>query len=254
MSEMQDQQTPTQQASQVTIRPMTWADVDQVVEEFNNTWSSKDSGEAQISLLNARHFVLRYLTETTNARVAELDGKFMGVALMRVQGQPLLFSQAQAELDMVDRRLSDSVLGRKNLRRITIWHGLEDGVEAQSKEADASQAELKLFVVSQAARGRGVGGKLWRDMLSQLDSKGVQRFFLHTDSACDVSYYDHIGMERVAARIAADQAESIQDGNFYDDIFIYAAPLSQQLQRWGMGANQQESASGESTESGGDKQ
>ena len=47
----------------------------------------------------------------------------------------------------------------------------------------------------------------------------VARFYLHTDSSCDVSFYDHKGLTCIAARYAADHPE---DGTDMDDIFIYA--------------------------------
>lgn len=48
---------------------------------------------------------------------------------------------------------------------------------------------------------------------------GVEWYYLHTDSSCDVGFYDHHGMQRVLTRLAADHPE---DGD-EDDLYIYAA-------------------------------
>ena len=79
--------------------------------------------------------------------------------------------------------------------------------------------ELELFIVNPDVRGHGVGGQLWRRMQEHFAAWDVPAFYLHTDSDCDVSFYDHKGLNCIAARYAADHPE---DGADMDDIFIYA--------------------------------
>lgn len=230
---------------QVIIRPMCWHDVDQIVDEFNRTWGEGETVSTDIAELNARHFVLHYLIGTSRARIAELDGRFMGVTLLAMGGQPLLFESAQSSLEAVDAQLEVTPEGQQNLSRMIFWQRLEDEAEAKSGVLNYAQAELKLFLVSADARGHGVGALLWKDMLSYLQEQGANAFFLHTDSSCDVSYYDHIGMDCVASRMGADHPdERSQRGDFYDDIFIYAANLSQQIERWGMQDKQEQLPTG----------
>ncbi|RBP98959.1 GNAT family N-acetyltransferase [Bifidobacterium xylocopae] len=223
------------QGLSVGIRDMTWADVDRVVREFDRTWSQNDSDDPTIGSLDARHFVMHYLVGSTRARIAELDGRFMGVTLLGVAGRPVRFERSRGGLEDVDSRLAGSPEGARSLRKMESWHHLEDAVEDSAGVRDQAGAELKLFLVSADARGHGVGGALWRDMLDYLRGEGVERFFLHTDSSCDVSYYDHIGMERLAARWGADHPEEVDERDgFYEDIFIYAAPVAEQAARWGL--------------------
>ncbi|BDR53406.1 N-acetyltransferase [Bombiscardovia nodaiensis] len=233
-----------QEAGQVTIRDMREEDIQQIVDEFNNTWSMKDSDGDDISALDAQHFVMHYLSGTTRGRVAQMGGRFMGVTLLSVDQEPLVVPDAASRLEAVDAQLKASAEGSKNLANMRVWHRLEEDVEAGIGINESAQAELKLFLVSSRARGHGVGGKLWRDMLAHLDERDVERFYLHTDSSCDVSFYDHIGMECLAARMGADHPEEADDrGGFYDDIFVYASPVSQQLDRWGLSMSSQEPTS-----------
>ncbi|AKV55000.1 hypothetical protein AB656_00475 [Bifidobacterium actinocoloniiforme DSM 22766] len=219
----------------VSLRDMTWEDLDQVADEFERTWSQADSDGESLSRLESRHFVLRYLLTTSRARVACLDGRFMGVTLLGLAGQPILFPQAPAQLTQADAALSASDQGARTLERMQAWHRLEERVEDSIEVRSSAQAELKLFLVAAQARGHGVGGLLWRDMLAYLGQAGVKRFFLHTDSSCDVSYYDHIGMERAAARWSADHPEETDErSGFYEDIFVYAASVADQQARWGL--------------------
>jgi GNAT superfamily N-acetyltransferase len=237
-----------EQTGHIAIRSMTSQDVEYIVDEFERTWSEEETSGAAISRLDARHFVMRYLLGTTRARIAELDGRFMGVTLLSVDGLPLVWDEAQVKLREVDAQLEATSVGRENLAKIRFWHRIEDDVEVESHVLNYAQAELKLFLVSADARGHGVGSLLWKDMLIYLRDKGVQSFFLHTDSSCDVSYYDHIGMNQVAARMGTDNPdEAPMRGTFYDDIFIYAADVDKQLVYWGLKENVIQNQLGESS-------
>ena len=78
---------------------------------------------------------------------------------------------------------------------------------------------------------------LGRDTLVHLDQAGIERFYLHTDSSCDVGFYDHQGMERLAELKGRDHAafagrDPSDDPQFFegiDDIFIYASRVSDLL-------------------------
>jgi N-acetylglutamate synthase and related acetyltransferases len=62
------------------------------------------------------------------------------------------------------------------------------------------EAEVVLFVVSPAARGMGVGRRLFNHMLGVFHDAGLREYFLFTDSTCDVGFYDHRGLIRKAER------------------------------------------------------
>ena len=157
----------------VTYRPMRWNDLDDIVREFDRTWGQCSAAAGTpVSMQISRHFVLHYLEPTTRAIIAELDGRFMGVTLSRVAGEPLAFPQAKQELAAINGELNRSTLGTKTLSETEQWHEMELRMER-----------------------------------------------LHTDSSCDVSFYDHKGLNCIAARYAADHPE---DGADMDDIFIYA--------------------------------
>ena len=66
--------------------------------------------------------------------------------------------------------------------------------------------ELELFIVNPDVRGHGVGGRLWRRMQEHFAAWDVPAFYLHTDSDCDVSFYDHKGLDCIAHRTASETA------------------------------------------------
>lgn len=204
----------------VTYRPMTWQDVDAVTEEFDRTWGPDDpAGGTPLSPLVSRHFVLHYLAPSTRADIAQCDGRFMGVALARVVGRPVLFTQAEAALREVDGQLERSGAdGLQALHAAERWHRIEETMEEQTDLGATAHGELELFLVAGAARGHGVGGALWRRMNQYFASCGVNRFFLHTDESCDVGFYDHQGMDQLMVRRAADHPTDGEMG----DLYLYA--------------------------------
>ena len=156
-----------------------------------------------VSMQISRHFVLHYLEPTTRAIVAELDGRFMGVTLSRVAGEPLAFPQAKQELAAINGELNRSTLGAKTLSETEQWHEMELRMEREIDINDVARGEIELFLVAKSARGHGVGGSLWRQAMDYFANCQVARFYLHTDSSCDVSFYDHKGLNCIAARYAA---------------------------------------------------
>ena len=204
----------------VTYRPMHWNDLDDIVREFDRTWGQCSAAAGTpVSMQISRHFVLHYLEPTTRAIVAELDGRFMGVTLSRVAGEPLAFPQAKQELAAINGELNRSTLGAKTLSETEQWHEMELRMEREIDINDVARGEIELFLVAKSARGHGVGGSLWRQAMDYFANCQVARFYLHTDSSCDVSFYDHKGLNCIAARYAASHPE---DGADMDDIFIYA--------------------------------
>lgn len=208
----------------VIYRDMTRTDIDAVVREFDDTWgnwSSAAGTPASIEL--SRHFVLHYLEPATHATIAECDGRFMGVLISRIAGMPIMFPEAGGALAETDRRLETDPHGTDALRETLQWHDLETELERECHVNETTQAEIELFLVSGAARGHGVGGSLWRDAMNRFTELGVERYYLHTDSSCDVSFYEHKGLDRL---IAWHAAEHPQYGDDMDDIFIYAGAPS----------------------------
>lgn len=214
---------PTPQpAGVVTYRPMTWEDVDAIVNEYDRTWGAAEAAEGTDSAMLSRHFVLHYLSLTTHGEVAELDGMFVGVICTRIMGEPYLFPQTRHELERVDEAMRAERSNARALEHALHWRALEEDMERDTGVNDTTQAEVELFIVSRDARGHGVGGTLWRHALDLFRRHDVCHYYLHTDSDCDVSYYDHIGMRCAARRLASDHPD---DRRMPYDIYIYVGDM-----------------------------
>lgn len=209
----------------VEFRDVHLGDIDAIVKEYERTWGiSKEVGqEASLSL--SRRFVLHYLEPSTHGTIAEVDGKFMGLLLARVFDAPVMFPEIRSMLLEQEREMksqNDENYARA-LEEAYAMRALETKLEAKSHINDLTQAELELFLVSPDARGHGVGGGLWRRTMHMLRNNGVNRYYLHTDSACDVSFYDYHGLSKDASLLHKDHSYEIERAkSLVEDLYIYS--------------------------------
>ena len=208
----------------IIYRPITWRDVDDVVELFDRTWPQRGALEGtRFSLLMSKYFVLHYLQPTTFANAAfTTDGVLAGVTFIRVAGECPQLDDIDIAQDMADteRRIRTNAEASKRLDMLKNAFALELELEREGKANETTLGELELFVVNPDVRGHGVGGGLWNRMQRYLAAWDVDAFYLHTDSDCDVSFYDHKGLERIAQRPAGTPVAGGKEPLF-DDMFIY---------------------------------
>lgn len=209
----------------VEFRDVHLGDIDAIVKEYERTWGiSKEVGnDASLSL--SRRFVLHYLEPSTHGTIAEVDGKLMGLLLARVFDAPVMFPEVRSMLLEQEREMksqNDENYARA-LEEAYAMRALETKLEAKSHINDLTQAELELFLVSPDARGHGVGGGLWRHTMHMLRNNGVNRYYLHTDSACDVSFYDYHGLSKDASWLHKDHPYDIERAkSLVEDLYIYS--------------------------------
>lgn len=209
----------------VEFRDVHLGDIDAIVKEYERTWGiSKEVGnDASLSL--SRRFVLHYLEPSTHGTIAEVDGKLMGLLLARVFDAPVMFPEIRSMLLEQEREMksqNDENYARA-LEEAYAMRALETKLEAKSHINDLTQAELELFLVSPDARGHGVGGGLWRHTMHMLRNNGVNRYYLHTDSACDVSFYDYHGLSKDASWLHKDHPYDIERAkSLVEDLYIYS--------------------------------
>lgn len=205
----------------VAFRPVTPDDADELAALDMHTWFPQDLySYAQTRHYAARLDVLHYLRSSTYGEVATLRGTILGVVLGAVEGKRSIvpaaagwYRQAHANAPMVP----EGITVRRNLdREIRTDLALERDVRKDVP------AELQLFIVSAAARGKGVGGQLYSRFLAHLRECGEKRYFLYTDSDCDYGFYEAHGLTRVAQGTGDDYTGS---GRTLDK-FIYVGKLS----------------------------
>ncbi|MBQ9059451.1 MAG: GNAT family N-acetyltransferase [Atopobiaceae bacterium] len=108
-----------------------------------------------------------------------------------------------------------------------IYANDEDAIlaEAAQQEGIEHTGELVLLALEDSARGQGLGARLLNCALLWLQQQGCSTFRLVTDDACDISFYDHLGIGQLMKR----QSSSGEDF----DIYVYQTSVADVLKRLG---------------------
>lgn len=228
----------------IMLRPMRRTDFPALEELVRQAWyvddESDDNGNVPNDERGLRKYKLRkaihlrnmhrlaaidmhdFLSRTTEATVAERDGRVLGVVLGSLRSR---VTTAQRIRHAITRNcLALPLLASKDGRR-----GLADQIailqvdEVLKRDAGKSyQAEITLFVVSPEARGMGVGRKLFNHMLGVFRNAGMNEYFLFTDTTCDYGFYDYRGLTRKTERTV--RRDSFTQGGLEDgalSFFLY---------------------------------
>lgn len=81
-------------------------------------------------------------------------------------------------------------------------------------------ASLNLFMIDARFRGHGIGNQLWQLAMGYLREKQSARYFLWTDSDSDFGFYEHKGLQRIAA-----QAYDWGGHDVTETYYVYAGEL-----------------------------
>lgn len=145
-----------------------------------------------------KQYLYSCLSEATFSRVAEQNGKVVGVIMGNAKsdyrilphiGFALKFLLYSFKMKIYGRKISDSVSGYHELHRIyrkfsQRHKGRFDGV-------------LTLFAVSSECRGKGIGKKLLSDMETYWKERQTKSTYLYTDTTCNYGFYEHQGFIRL---------------------------------------------------------
>ena len=167
------------------------------------------------------------LQASSYARVAVLDGKVVGVVMGRVHGEPILPGRVRRRMRILADRAWLLTAGLPQWRTLRFFFNFER-VYGQLCE-DVRQAgtwslsdEVMLFAVHSVARGRGVGSRLYRDLMSHLREHGRAELFLYTDELCTYRFYERAGLVRAAER-SLDLKVPGLPGTV--GVYLYAGPV-----------------------------
>lgn len=191
---------------------------------IRETWNYDQLCSPKTAAKLAKVFLSSCLTNYTFSRVAVLDGKTVGIILVK--------DKADHKPHFVNRfRQIQSILSlylSKEGRNVFKIFGSVNGIDKKLLEecSHPYPAELALFAVSASCRGLGIGKKLFRFALDYLKKEDLKEFYLFTDTSCNYGFYEHQGMTRRCEKehvfqIRGQQAKMnffIYDHSAYDSI------------------------------------
>lgn len=177
------------------IREYRESDFEAVHQFITQTWYA-DSHDQDPNVTDAfiNVDVNSHLHKSTFGLTAELDGEVVGVLLGNIKDEPYHMRLYKKEIvpELQKFFQSDQELSKELITAINKEHEANDKLNEQLK--DPYQGKVQLFIVDSSKRGQNIGGTLWNAGQKKMAKAGVERFILHTDSNCDFSYYDALGM------------------------------------------------------------
>ena len=94
--------------------------------------------------------------------------------------------------------------------------GIDKRLRAQAASAGHDYAaEVVLFVLDPAARGHGLGRRMFETMMSAFHAAGIRQYFLFTDTTCDVGFYVHRGLTQVCEQSLPASGPGENPSSFY---------------------------------------
>ncbi len=107
--------------------------------------------------------------------------------------------------------------GRKVASKFKDLESVDQKLLSQSKLH--FDGELAFFVVRKDQRGSGVGKKLFDKCMEYMDGQNMKRFYLFTDSTCNVGFYKHQGLRQIGEHQYS--LKPLQRGEL--QLYLYAA-------------------------------
>lgn len=177
------------------IRDYQESDFEAVHNFITRTWYA-DSAEKDPKITDA--FVTvdvnSHLHNSSFGLTAELDGEVVGILLGNIKDEPKQMRLYKKEIVGELQKFfdTDNTLSKELITSINNEHKAND--KLNENLSDPYQGKIQLFIVDSTKRGQKIGGTLWKAGQEKFHEAGVERFILHTDSDCDYSYYDALGM------------------------------------------------------------
>lgn len=187
---------------EVTLRPAQVADYSALHQLNRGAWFKSDyekypeATDAYVDLdLN------NSLSEASMVTVAEVDGHIAGVILLSADGEPkhgrMLMKSTIDSAATIHAHSNEVASYFYDRMKIENEHD-----DKLLKDAEASvdyDGRIVLFIMDPQFQGLGIGSKLFKAATDYLEEKGVQNYYLFTDTSCNYPFYDYKGMRRAGS-------------------------------------------------------
>lgn len=141
------------------------------------------------------------LAEQTFCRVAEQDGKVIGVIMGKADNRYQIRRHIQPFAATLWHSLRMEWTARRRRVCTRDYRRLHQIYRDFLKESPARyDGTLSLFAVDEKSRGFGVGTALLNALQAYYEDCGVKKIYLYTDSTCNTWYYERHGFQCAAER------------------------------------------------------
>ena len=184
----------TEDDNNIVIREWKNEDAKDVIEIINHTWWEGSMSDRSTHLISTA-FLRECLMDQTFIRVAERNGKILGVIMGcdRRNHHATFTERLQYWLSAL------SIIMDSEARALTNEGESEEELHRKLLEMGGNRnydAEVTFFIVSEEARGLGIGGKLFGALEEYFRSIHVKSWYVFTDTDCSYEFYEHKGAVR----------------------------------------------------------
>lgn len=179
---------------EIVYREFQKKDSKMIEEIIIEAWKYNDLCSSRTAHKMAKVFLSSCLTNQTYTRVALLNNEPIGVIMakdIKSHKCPLKYKLKQA-FAIISLYLSKE--GRNTSKIFSNVNEIDKELLNECKKE--YEGEVAFFAISSKARGKGIGKKMFSDMLEYMKSKNINNFYLFTDTSCNYGFYEHQGMKR----------------------------------------------------------
>ncbi|WP_096439758.1 GNAT family N-acetyltransferase [Alteribacter populi] len=206
------------------IRDVRKEDIEPIKAIIADTWSAKDFIEDE-SIINAAvtmMFISPVLNKSTFGRVATLDGEVIGVIFGSRVGETASYRLLQEDYTSeLLQLLNLNDKGRKVFVELTSATNEAYSQLIRGKENEF-QGCLEFFAVSEEARGKKIGKKLFNELISYLRETKANKIYVYTDTMSNYGFYDHNRFVRLDEEVTVF---NLPNGKLENTNFIYEYKL-----------------------------
>ncbi|WP_043891278.1 GNAT family N-acetyltransferase [Paenibacillus sp. Aloe-11] len=208
----------------LVIRDIKKEDIEPVKAIIADTWNAKDfiEDEGIINAAVTMMFINPILNKSTFGRVATSDGEVIGVIFGSKVGETTTYRLLQE--DYTSELLQ--LLNLNDIERKVFVELTSMTNEAYSKLIRGKENEfqgcLEFFAVSEEARGKKIGKKLFNELISYLRDTKANKIYVYTDTMSNYGFYDHNGFVRLDEELTVF---NLPIGKLENTNFIYEYKL-----------------------------
>lgn len=200
-------------------------DIPDLVDVVIKNWKYDEKLESNQARSAALAFLYYALANMAYSKVAEVDGKAIGIIIGNRGDIPPRTKLFILKAVFYGIPLFFSKKGREMLS--LYYKTVRTNNKLFKKLSTSFDGEVALFAVGEEAQGLGIGSSLFHFFLRYLEKHEDNRFFLYTDTSCNYGFYEHKGLKRIAEEVVKIGDPSDEEMRF----FIYKGEREKLLEK-----------------------
>jgi len=156
-------------------------------------------------LIDAHNYAVDEILESTFVEVCEEDGKIIGYMMGYVLGKEKAFSEKDYKLLPPKSMTFTDIVGKIN----------QCNRRMKSSCPTEVDCEGTLLAMDPSTRGKGIGTRLFDDIIRHFKDNGCNSMYLFTGDNCTMQYYEHRSEYVLAGKEMLDIGSRIRDSRMY---------------------------------------